>query len=65
MGKLKPRAGGKALTGGYVKFSYEFIKNLPGMDGKWDSGPKGSKSWKKGFNKKRWNKHLRKKRKWG
>ena len=26
---------------------------------------KGGKSWKKGFNKKRWNKHLRKKRKWG
>ena len=25
---------------------------------------KGSKSWKKGFNKKRWNKHLRKKRYW-
>jgi hypothetical protein len=26
---------------------------------------KGGKSWKKGFNKKRWNKHLRKKKKWG
>ena len=26
---------------------------------------KGGKSWKKGFNKNRWNKHLRKKRKWG
>ena len=27
---------------------------------------KGGKSWKKGFNKKRWNRHLRKKRKnWG
>ena len=27
---------------------------------------KGCKSWKKGFNKKRWNRHLRKKRKnWG
>ena len=25
---------------------------------------KGGKSWKKGFNKKRWNKHLRKKKKW-
>tara|TARA_B100000029_G_scaffold454778_1_gene481523 strand:- start:157 stop:384 length:228 start_codon:yes stop_codon:yes gene_type:complete len=45
MGKLKPRAGGKALTGGNVKFSDEFIKNLPGMDGKFDSGPKGSQTW--------------------
>ena len=27
---------------------------------------KGGKSWKRGFNKKRWNKHLRRKRKnWG
>ena len=26
---------------------------------------KGGKFWKKGFNKNRWNKHLRKKKKWG
>ena len=26
---------------------------------------KGGKFWKRGFNKNRWNKHLRKKKKWG
>ena len=47
---LKKRLGGKVLTGGDVKWDDDFLKSLPGIDGKWDSGPKGSQNMKEMFN---------------
>ena len=47
---LTKRLGGKAFTGGNIKFSDDFLKKLPGMDDKWDAGPKGSQNMKEMFN---------------
>ena len=51
MANLRPRADGRAWTGGNIQFDEDWIKKLPGMDGKFDS-PKGptidmNKIWKK------------------
>lgn len=44
----KRRLGGKVWASD--SFSDEFLKKLPGIDGKFDSGPKGSKTIKQMFN---------------